>query len=140
MRPIAVDRCPSCQAEGSFQELAERSTWQPLTFRMDEKRGLVEDDYSSFDYGDDVRVTGYECRECGASWDSAQHLCLALVANQVASWLSLARTALTDPGALDDDVELVEPAMNTVYDRMIAYAVDRLDDSINALAPEEVAE
>lgn len=75
IRPLRHGRpdqtlCPHCGATDSIQELAKRYTWQPVTLVYDAEGQLQEDDYSSFDYGDDCEVTGYECRECCSQWET----------------------------------------------------------------------
>jgi hypothetical protein len=53
--------CPECKSADGLSEQSIRYTFQPV-------RGLRADgdanDYSSFDYSDDVIVTGYSC-DCG---------------------------------------------------------------------------
>lgn len=68
-------RCPSCGAEGEFQELSDRPTWQPVSFKHEgEWSGLIPIDYGEFDYGDEVRVTGYRCTGCGSEWPTVEVL------------------------------------------------------------------
>lgn len=87
--------CPVC-GEDNFQENARRFTWQPLTFVADPEHGLVEGDYGSFDYADDVQIDSVECSGCGATWSSAASLERAM----------LAAAALDELQALLDETEV----------------------------------
>lgn len=60
--PVA---CPKCNSADGITEVAYRDTTQPVAGL---KRGGDADDYSSFDWHDDVLVVGYSC-ECG--WEDS---------------------------------------------------------------------
>jgi len=53
--------CPECGSSDNWEEDAYRFTWQPVVGLRRDGSG---DDYSSFDYGDDVHVVGWNC-DCG---------------------------------------------------------------------------
>lgn len=70
--------CPQCG--GTVEEHALRATWQPITL-VRSADGSAEIAYNDeFDYGDDVRVQGYECADCGATWPDESSLCEAAAA------------------------------------------------------------
>ena len=83
--------CPECGAADAFQELGERVTWQPIRLIRDDGGALVEDDYSSFDYGDDVKVTGYQCTGCEHEWPTLRALDDAIQVKALREMLSEVR-------------------------------------------------
>lgn len=69
--------CPSCKAEGKLRELATRPTWQPVRLAYHphpessyEPRIPLTVEYEDFEYSEDATVTGFECGDCGDTWES----------------------------------------------------------------------
>lgn len=74
MEPLDPNTCPACGNHGTLQELGRRSTWQPVKFKLDKTGDLEAEDYMEWDYGDDVEVTGFSCRDCMAEWATGEAL------------------------------------------------------------------
>src|SRR5438067_1920132 len=76
-----VELCPNCGSEGRWAvENGKRFTWQPVSFTLDPKHGLIESDYDSFDYGDDVEIESWSCSACEDEWPTLDALERAVVA------------------------------------------------------------
>jgi hypothetical protein len=73
--------CPACGVSGDFwlREIGKRVTWQPFALEFDPENGLVEGEYLSFDYADDVLVDYFECGDCSTQWADLNELQHALV-------------------------------------------------------------
>lgn len=129
--------CPQCGSDVGYQEIGKKLTWQNVELDFNEKGSLDVSDYvDAWDYGDDFEPTGYSCRACEMEWPSLAELAAEVVAARTAHWLSLARTALTDPRALDVEPDaLIEPGYEDTPTAHLAYALARIDDAINALTP-----
>lgn len=75
------NRCPHCGEVGALRELGKRHTWQPVTldYGTEGAEDIIPEgaEYESFDYADDVEITGYDCRSCGDEWTSIYQLAWA---------------------------------------------------------------